>query len=99
MALIPSSPSKYWICGWAVSPRRRLRSGTASASDLLRCSKVDATTSGSVGEKYLRWFFVTVEARPFSLRRFKMSYVVTRFKRAFVAICETGDVPSSISER
>jgi len=73
MALIPSSPSKYWMRGWAVSPQRRLRVGTASVRDFERCSKDDATISGSVAVKYLRRFFVRVEMRPFSLRRFSMS--------------------------
>jgi len=99
MALIPSSPSKYWMRGWAVSPRRRFSDGTAFLSEFAFCSKVDATISGSVGEKYLMLFFVTVESSPFSFNFFMMSYVVTRLIFALAAICETTVWPSSIIER
>ena len=97
--MIPSRPSKYWILGWAVSPRSLLSSGI----DWLRvfdfCSKLLATTSGSAAVKYLRRAFVKLDASPFSLSFWRMSYVVTRLIFEFLAICETTLVPVSSSAR
>lgn len=99
IVFIPSSPSKYWMRGWAVSPRRRWRFGTASVRFLALCSNFAAMISGSVAVKYLRRFLVVLEMSPLILRRLRMSYVVTRLMLDFVAICETREVPSSINER
>ena len=71
----------------------------ASLSAFVRCSKVDATISGSVGEKYFIRFFVTVEMSPFSFNFFKMSDAVTRLIRALVAMFETTLWPSSIIDK
>lgn len=54
--------------------------------------------SGSVGEKYLIFCFVNVEMNPFSFNFSRMSYVVTRFMRAFSAMRETTLGPISMSE-
>jgi len=73
--------------------------GTAFLREAAFCSNVDAMISGSVGEKYLIRFFVTVERRPFSFNFFSMSYVVTRLIFALFAICETTLWPSSINDK
>ena len=77
------------MSGWTVSPLKRFNVGTAFLREFAFCSNVDATISGSVGEKYLIRFFVMVERSPFSFSFFRMSYVVTRLIFALVAICET----------